>query len=139
MGGCCCAATTAPASRRCSRSRFLSCSTATSRHTASSPTPTRRSGWSGTCCSAASTLNDERLGYTWLEFGRRDEDGAAFCTLGCGLKAVSGRGIAAHWFFVTDQRVGEELALVDATRVALTRGPAGGCDRRARRRAPQRA
>ena len=28
----------------------------------------------------------ERLGYTWLELGRRDDDGvAAFCTLGCGL------------------------------------------------------
>ena len=25
-------------------------------------------------------------------------------TLGCGLKAVGGRGIARHWFFVTDQR-----------------------------------
>ena len=64
----------------------------------------------------------ERLGYTWLEFGRRDDDGvAAFCTLGCGLKAVSGRRIAGHWFFITRQRVGEQLALVDATGVALTR------------------
>ena len=37
----------------------------------------------------------ERLGYTWLEFGRRDADGTAeFCTIGCGLKAVKGRGIA---------------------------------------------
>ena len=66
--------------------------------------------------------NDERLGYTWLELGRRDADGnALFCTLGCGLKAVSGRGIASHWFFLTDQRVGEELALVDGARIALTR------------------
>ena len=74
--------------------------------------------------------NDERLGYTWLEFGRRADDGAAFCTIGCGLKAVTGRGIAAHWFFVTDQRVGEDLRLVDATGIALTRGPARGRDRR---------
>ncbi len=66
--------------------------------------------------------NPERLGYTWLELGRRDADGVAlFCTLGCGLKAVSGRGIASHWFFLTDQRVGEELALVDGARIALTR------------------
>ena len=65
--------------------------------------------------------NDERLGYTWLEFGRLDADGAAFCTLGCGLKAVSGRGIAAHWFFLSDQRVGEDLALVDGTGWRLTR------------------
>jgi uncharacterized protein (TIGR02680 family) len=64
----------------------------------------------------------ERLGYTWLEFGRLTEDGTpAFRTLGCGLKAVAGRGIARHWFFVTEQRVGEELALVDATRTALSR------------------
>jgi uncharacterized protein (TIGR02680 family) len=66
--------------------------------------------------------NDERLGYTWLELGRRDADGnMLFCTLGCGLKAVSGRGIASHWFFLSDQRVGEELALVDSARIALTR------------------
>jgi hypothetical protein len=66
--------------------------------------------------------NDERLGYTWLEFGRRDADGnPLFCTLGCGLKAVRGRGIASHWFFISDQRVGEELALVDSARIALTR------------------
>jgi uncharacterized protein (TIGR02680 family) len=66
--------------------------------------------------------NEERLGYTWLELGRRDPDGDVhFCTLGCGLKAVSGRGIVAHWFFLSDQRVGEELALVDSARIALTR------------------
>ena len=64
----------------------------------------------------------ERLGYTWLEFGRLADDGTpVFCTLGCGLKAVAGRGIARHWFFVTDQRVGPELALVDPTGTALTR------------------
>ncbi|MCL2770124.1 MAG: TIGR02680 family protein, partial [Solirubrobacterales bacterium] len=83
--------------------------------------------------------HDERLGYAWLELGRRDDDGAAFCTIGCGMKAVKGRGIAAHWFFITDQRVGEELALVDATGVALTAdrleeaiGARGGVHRRAR-------
>lgn len=66
--------------------------------------------------------SDERLGYTWIEFGRRAQDGApVFCTLGCGLKAVKGRGIAASWFFVTEQRVGEQLALVDTTGVALSR------------------
>jgi uncharacterized protein (TIGR02680 family) len=83
--------------------------------------------------------HDERLGYAWLEFGRRGENGAAFCTIGCGMKAVKGRGIAAHWFFVTDQRVGEDLALIDATGVALTAdrledaiGPRGSVHRRAR-------
>ena len=83
--------------------------------------------------------HDERLGYAWLELGRRGAGGAAFCTIGCGMKAVKGRGIVAHWFFVTDQRVGEDLALVDATGVALTAdrledaiGPCGSVHRRAR-------
>ncbi len=64
----------------------------------------------------------ERLGYTWLEFGRRAADGTAeFRTIGCGLKAVAGRGIARHWFFVTTQRVGADLHLLPASRVPLTR------------------
>lgn len=75
----------------------------------------------------------ERLGYTWLEFGRRDRDGGErYLTIGCGLKAVAGRGIARHWFFITSQRVGVDLALVGATGTTLTRerlrdavGPAG--------------
>ncbi len=66
--------------------------------------------------------HSERLGYTWLEFGRLDEDGVAhFRTIGCGLKAVSGRGIAKHWYFVTSRRIGADLSLVDATGSALTR------------------
>ncbi|MDF1524042.1 MAG: hypothetical protein P1P87_14655, partial [Trueperaceae bacterium] len=64
----------------------------------------------------------ERLGYTWIEFGRVADDGeAVFCTLGAGLKAVQGRGMAQHWFFVTRQRVGEDLELLDAARTALGR------------------
>jgi uncharacterized protein (TIGR02680 family) len=63
--------------------------------------------------------NPDRLGYAWLEFGRLTDAGPAFWTIGCGMKASAGRGITGHWFFVTDQRVGEELTLVDATRTAL--------------------
>ena len=64
----------------------------------------------------------ERLGYTWLEFGRRAADGAEeFRTIGCGLKAVAGRGIARHWFFITSQRPGAELRLLPDSRVPLTR------------------
>jgi len=64
----------------------------------------------------------ERLGYTWLEFGRVTDSGEPeFRTIGCGLKAVAGRGIAKHWFFLTDQRIGAELHLVDATSTALPR------------------
>ncbi|HEY3753589.1 MAG TPA: TIGR02680 family protein [Pseudonocardiaceae bacterium] len=66
--------------------------------------------------------HSERLGYTWLEFGRLRPDGSAeYRTIGAGLKAVAGRGIARHWFFVTSQRIGRELSLVSPTRVALTR------------------
>jgi uncharacterized protein (TIGR02680 family) len=64
----------------------------------------------------------ERLGYTWLEFGRLHPDGTPeYRTLGCGLKAVKDRGIVRHWFFVTTRRVGVDLALVSETGVSLTR------------------
>ncbi|MEN3612263.1 TIGR02680 family protein [Plantactinospora sp. ZYX-F-223] len=64
----------------------------------------------------------ERLGYTWLEFGRRDADGRYhFLTLGAGLKAVTGRGIARHWFFVTSQRIGPDLRLLTPAGTALAR------------------
>jgi uncharacterized protein (TIGR02680 family) len=64
----------------------------------------------------------ERLGYSWLEFGRVGADGTEeFRTIGCGLKAVAGRGIARHWFFITSQRPGGELRLLPDSRVPLTR------------------
>ncbi len=64
----------------------------------------------------------ERTGYTWLEFGRVGADGTPeFRTIGCGLKAVKDRGIARHWYFVTQQRVGDDLTLVGAGRVPVTR------------------
>jgi uncharacterized protein (TIGR02680 family) len=66
--------------------------------------------------------HDERTGYAWLEFGRRAADGTRhYRTLGCGLKAVKGRGIAKHWFFVTPERIGPGFALMSPTRVPLTR------------------
>ncbi|MFE3453282.1 TIGR02680 family protein [Nonomuraea sp. NPDC059194] len=76
---------------------------------------------------------EERLGYTWLEFGRVTEDGEhAYLTVGCGLKAVKGKGIADRWFFLTSQRIGEELFLIGKNGTALTRdrlteaiGPSG--------------
>lgn len=73
----------------------------------------------------------ERLGYTWIEFGRLDPTSGEthFRTLLCGLKAVSGRGIARHWYAVTGQRIHHGpgaladgyLSLVDATGTALSR------------------
>lgn len=75
--------------------------------------------------------HSERLGYTWIEFGRLDESSGErhFRTLLCGLKAVSGRGIARHWYALTSRRVdhGPEaaaetsLSLLDATGTALSR------------------
>lgn len=73
----------------------------------------------------------ERLGYTWIEFGRRDENGGAphFRTLLCGLKAVSGRGIARHWYALTSRRVdhGRHAAGTDTsgTESPRTDAPAG--------------
>ncbi|WP_158726494.1 TIGR02680 family protein [Tomitella fengzijianii] len=66
--------------------------------------------------------HSERLGYTWLEFGRVDDDGTAhYCTIGAGLKAVEGRGMLPPWFFVTTHRIGAGLELVDHSRTVLTK------------------
>ncbi|MGK4005303.1 TIGR02680 family protein [Sorangium sp. So ce1036] len=59
--------------------------------------------------------HEERRGYTWLELGRRDDDGAEhYLTLGCGLHAVEGRGLTGKWLFVTSKRVGRDLSLESA-------------------------
>jgi SbcC/RAD50-like, Walker B motif len=61
----------------------------------------------------------DRTGYTWIEFGRRDSNGENhYLTLGCGLSAVEGQSGVRKWFFVTAQRIGLDLALVnDANQV----------------------
>lgn len=64
----------------------------------------------------------DRVGYTWLELGRRDADGVAhYRTIGCGMKAVQGKGAPARWFFLTDQRIGIDLELETAARAPLGR------------------
>jgi len=64
--------------------------------------------------------HDRRTGYMWIEFGRRDESGQAVTlTLGCGLRAVAGRSGADPWYFITDQRIGQDLWLTTAERTAL--------------------
>ncbi len=66
--------------------------------------------------------HSERLGYTWLEFGRIDEDGKThFLTIGAGLKAMRGGGKLKSWFFITPQRIGHELSLIDQSQRALSR------------------
>ena len=65
---------------------------------------------------------ERRTGYTWIEFGRRDENGGMhYLTLGCGLSAVAGRPRVETWPFVTELRIGEDLWLVTPDRAVLTR------------------
>src|SRR5256885_10334344 len=48
----------------------------------------------------------ERLGYTWLEFGRLDASGTAEdCTVGARLTAGAGRRMARHWVRASSQRI----------------------------------
>lgn len=69
---------------------------------------------------------DRRTGYSWIEFGRLDEDGTPrYLTLGVGLLAVAARPHVEPWFFILEEqpgtRVGQDLWLVNAQRVVLTR------------------
>src|SRR5215510_4129538 len=59
----------------------------------------------------------DRTGYTWIEFGRSQQDGEQrvkeqYLTLGCGLSAAEGKAGVRQWFFITTQRVGAHLELV---------------------------
>ncbi|MEW1980865.1 TIGR02680 family protein [Citricoccus sp. NPDC079358] len=64
--------------------------------------------------------NPERTGYSWVEFGRVDDDGIEhFTTLGIGLKAAAGRGIVKTWYFTSMRRIGE-LRLLDENRTVLS-------------------
>lgn len=70
-----------------------------------------------------------RIGYTWIEFGRRASDGSAqYLTLGAGLSAVDGKAHVDSWYFILDGgeqqssvRIGQDLWLTNAQRVVLTR------------------
>src|SRR5438093_12336440 len=54
----------------------------------------------------------DRTGYTWIEFGRRDQDGTEhYVTLGCGLSAVEDQSGVRKWLFITNQRIGIHLNL----------------------------
>jgi uncharacterized protein (TIGR02680 family) len=66
--------------------------------------------------------HERRVGYTWIEFGRRDNSGQTLTlTLGCGLRAVAGRPGADPWFFITDQRIGADLWLTTPEKTAVSR------------------
>src|SRR5262245_17881176 len=63
----------------------------------------------------------DRTGYTWMEFGRVEEDGKEhYLTIGCGLSAVEGKAGARRWFFITRQRIGKELELVSDSKQVLS-------------------
>src|SRR5262252_8245338 len=62
----------------------------------------------------------DRTGYTWIEFGRRDQNGEEhYVTLGCGLNAVENQGGVRKWFFITTQRVGVNLELASDSQQVL--------------------
>jgi uncharacterized protein (TIGR02680 family) len=64
----------------------------------------------------------DRAGYTWIEFGRIDEDGHEhFLTLGLGMRGVRDRGITDHWMFVTRHRIGVDLSLVTPERRVVSK------------------
>lgn len=63
---------------------------------------------------------DDRLGYTWIEFGRCEPGGPNhFLTLGCGMRAVQGRSSVAKWLFITRRRIGQDLHLQTTSGHAL--------------------
>ena len=44
-----------------------------------------------------------RIGYTWIEFGRRMADGThRYLTLGAGLSAATGKTQVESWFFILE-------------------------------------
>lgn len=61
---------------------------------------------------------DDRLGYTWIEFGRCKADGSVeFVTLGCGMRAIRGvDGLPNRWYFATNKRVGCDFRLITGRR-----------------------
>lgn len=71
--------------------------------------------------------HERRMGYCWLELGRLGEDGAPqYLTLGCGLSAAAARAQVDSWFFLLEGgpaggRIGQDLWLIGANRVVLTR------------------
>ena len=67
----------------------------------------------------------DRTGYTWIEFGRYEENAEGgrehYLTLGCGLSAVEGHAGVRQWFFMTTQRIGEQLELVSEGKQVLSK------------------
>ncbi|MEM5439353.1 TIGR02680 family protein [Paraburkholderia diazotrophica] len=69
-----------------------------------------------------------RIGYTWIEFGRRDCEGRLYyVTLGAGLSAVEGKPNVEAWFFIlangenNGSRISQDFQLVSQQGNTLTR------------------
>ncbi|WP_340649644.1 TIGR02680 family protein [Pseudoxanthomonas winnipegensis] len=70
-----------------------------------------------------------RIGYSWIEFGRREREGRTrYLTLGVGLSAVAGRAQVESWFFLLeghgdapDPRLGQDLWLTTADHHVISR------------------
>jgi uncharacterized protein (TIGR02680 family) len=67
--------------------------------------------------------HDRRIGYAWIELGRRDDDGTLhYLTLGAGLSANAARPSVDSWFFVADSiRMGQDFWLTNPQRSMLNR------------------
>ena len=68
-----------------------------------------------------------RMGYAWIEFGRRAADGTAhYFTLGAGLSATASRPQVDSWFFIVEDsdrpaRINSDIWLTSPQRVVLTK------------------
>lgn len=67
------------------------------------------------------TDGDHRIGYVWLEFGRKEGAAAQFLTIGAGLRARRSSADVEAWYFITGRRVDLDLHLVDGQKLPLTR------------------
>jgi uncharacterized protein (TIGR02680 family) len=69
---------------------------------------------------------ERRIGYTWIEFGRIDDDGEVkYLMLGAGLSAANGKPKVDSWFFLVEggrdsQRVNRDFWLTSPEGPALT-------------------
>ena len=62
-----------------------------------------------------------KVAFLWVEFRRAADDGEQVCTIGVRLRAsASTRQVDKLWF-LTPQRIGEDLELLDEARVPLAR------------------
>jgi Protein of unknown function C-terminus (DUF2399) len=79
---------------------------------------TKTMRWNLIECTDDYTRDAKRIGYVWAEFVRADAHGdEQVITCGVGMEAVRGSdGLRDRWYFLTPQRVGDELELCRTVR-----------------------